>query len=398
MVPVLVGSRCLRVRLVSLFSGPSLVMNQRRFGYVLLALSLFPGWVGTARAARRWNLLIPFRRVDADREKNYELTTDHGPWMILAASFAGPGAEEQAQQLVYELRRDENLRAYIHRKSYDFTEPVVGLGLNRYGGPKRMRYANPVKFDELAVLVGDFSNVNDPAIERTLDRVKHAHPECLDIRRNETTTQRFIGLRELQRHFTADSRRREQGPMRNAFVTRNPLLPREYFVPSGLDPLVVEMNQDEPFSLLHNPGNFTVRVATFRGASTMDLREIERQGRGLPSRLEEAAINAHRMTEALRQRGVEAYLFHDRHESIVTIGSFASKGKPLSDGSLELNPRILQIMAEYGSEKKPLPGSSEVGVVPRQIRGIAFDVQPLPMEVPKQSVAAAYAPSNRLFR
>ena len=373
-------------------------MNQRCFVYVLLALTLTPGMTGTAQAARPWNLLIPFRRVDADREKSYELTVDDGPWMILAASFAGPGAEQQAAQLVYELRRDKNLKAYIHRKTYDFTEPVVGLGLNRYGGPKKMRYANPVKFEELAVLVGDFANVNDPAIERTLDRIKHAHPECLDIRRNESTTQRFIGLRELQRRLSPDANRREQGPMRNAFVTRNPLLPREYFVPSGLDPLVEEMNRNEPFSLLNNPGQYTVRVATFRGASTMNLEEIKRQGQGLPSKLEEAAINAHRMTEALRQRGVEAYLFHDRQESIVTIGSFASKGKLLPDGSLDLDPRILQLMNEYGPEKKALPGRSQVGVVPKKIRGIAFDVQPMPIEVPKQSVAAAYAPSNRLFR
>ena len=241
-------------------------MNQRCFRYVLLILGLSQAFHGTAHAVRPWELLIPFQRVEADRNKDYQLTKDHGPWMILAASFAGPGAEQQAQQLVYELRAKENLPAYIHRKSYDFTETVPGLGLNRYGGPKRMRYANPARFDELAVLIGHFSTVNDPALDRTLDRIKHVHPDCLDITKNESTTQRFIGLRELQRRFYPDARR-ELGPMRGAFVTRNPMLPQEFFVPQGLDPLVEQMNRDAPHSLLENPGQYTVRVATFRGAS-----------------------------------------------------------------------------------------------------------------------------------
>ena len=38
--------------------------------------------------------------------------------------------------------------------------------------------------------------------------------------------------------------------------------------------------------------------------------------------LEEAAENAHILTESLRQQGYEAYEFHDRDQSIVTVGSF----------------------------------------------------------------------------
>ena len=44
------------------------------------------------------------------------------------------------------------------------------------------------------------------------------------------------------------------------------------------------------------------------------------------SKLEEAAYNAHLLVVALRKQGVEAYEFHDRHESLVTIGSFDSVG------------------------------------------------------------------------
>jgi hypothetical protein len=373
-------------------------MNKRCYLCLLLAVVLSQGVAGTAWAVKPWEMLIPFKRVDAAKDKEYRLTEEHGPWMILAASFAGPGAEQQARQLVFEIRRDLNVEAYIHQETYDFTQPVQGLGLNRYGGPKRMRYANSARFDELAVLVGNYSDVNDPAAGRMLDRIKHARPDCLDIDKNESTTQRFIGLRDLHRRLSPNTDRREQGPMRSAFVTRNPLLPQEFFVPDGIDPLVERINRDLPHSLLKNKGRYTVRVATFRGSSTMKLDEIRRQGQGLPSKLEEAEMNAHNMVKALRKQGVEAYEFHDRYESIVTIGSFASMGRDLPDGQLELDPRIIDIMNQYGAQQRQLPGQAQVGLVPRELRGIPFDIQPMPIEVPQPSIATAYAPSNRLFQ
>jgi hypothetical protein len=117
-------------------------MNQRRFVCVLLTLAVNLSSAWTARAAKPWELLIPFKRVEADQNKSYELTEEDGPWMILAASFAGPGAKQQAEQLVYELRKEFKMEAFVHKQTYDFSKPVVGLGINRYGGPKVMRHAN----------------------------------------------------------------------------------------------------------------------------------------------------------------------------------------------------------------------------------------------------------------
>ena len=373
-------------------------MNKRCFLCLLLAAALSQTVAGTAWAVKPWELLIPFKRVDAAKDKEYRLTEDQGPWMIMAASFAGPGAEQQAKQLAYEIRRDLNVEAYIHQETYDFTQPVQGLGLNRYGGPKIMRHANAARFDELAVLVGNYPDVNDQAASKMLDTIKYARPDCLDIEKNQSTTQRFIGLRELQRRLSPNTQRREQGPMRSAFVTRNPLLPQEFFVPNGLDPMVERMNRDLPHSLLKNKGRYTVQVASFRGASTMKLDEIRRQGQGLPSKLEEAELNAHNLVKELRKQGVEAYEFHDRYESVVTIGSFASLGRDLPDGQLELDPRIVEIMNKYGAQQQPLPGQASVGLVPRELKGIPFDIQPMPIEVPQPSIATAYAPSNRLFQ
>jgi hypothetical protein len=351
-------------------------------------------WPAAVPAAKPWEFLLPFRRAEVPPETSLQLTEDRGPWMILAASFAGPGAEDQAQQLARELRQRWKLEAFLHMQTYDYTQPVQGLGFNRYGGPKVMRYANGGKFDEIAVLVGQFSSIDDPLATKTLDRIKHAHPDCLDWKKNQKTTQRFIGLRELQRRLSPDDELREMGPMRNAFVTRNPLLPQEMFTPGGLDPLVERMNRDVEYSLLKNPGKYSVRVATFRGASTMKPEEIERAGKGLPSKLEEAAVKAHQLTVALRRQGLEAYEFHDRYESTVTVGSFEAIGRAGTDGRTELAPEVYQVMEQFKAKEQAVPGKNTVGWVPYTVQGIACDVQPIPVEVPQRSIGSVYAASH----
>ena len=53
--------------------------------------------------------LLPFRMIDADPNKSYTLTPENGPWVIVASSFAGNGAEQQARELVYEPGFSSNL-------------------------------------------------------------------------------------------------------------------------------------------------------------------------------------------------------------------------------------------------------------------------------------------------
>jgi hypothetical protein len=376
----------------------------KRRGWILLAGLLTVTFSATkVSATPPWKRLIPFTKVAADPHEDYWLTEDDGPWNILATSFAGPGAEQQARELVLELRRRYRLPAYMHKQHYDFTEPVVGNGLNRYGGPRRMRYAKASEFDEIAVLVGHYDSFDSPNAQQDLELIKSAKPDCLDLsgNRGQQTTQRFIGLREIQRLLHVDNTVREQGPMRRAFVVRNPLIPKEYFVSQGLDKFVIDMNRPVKFSLLSNPGRYTVRVASFHGETFFQGEDKSQETRGpgsflgLPSRsetskLELAADKAHRLTMALRERGIEAYEFHDRCESIVTVGSFQSTGRPRPDGRTEVNPAIFKIMQTYGAQKNELPGQPLQALRPRSLEGINFDMQPMIIEVPRTSIGSDY--------
>ena len=43
-------------------------------------------------------------------------------------------------------------------------------------------------------------------------------------------------------------------------------------------------------------------------------------------------------------------------------------------------------------------GTGMAGLNARTLNGIAFDPQPIPVQVPRESIAATYAPSNSLLR
>ena len=112
--------------------------------------------------------------------------------------------------------------------------------------------------------------------------------------------------------------------MGNAFLASNPILPAEFFTAAGVDKLVLDMNKEVPNSLLDCPGKFTIKVATFTGSSLIDQRKIREvsQGRKMEFSLQEAAEHAHLLTNELRKLGFEAYEFHNREQSIVTVGGF----------------------------------------------------------------------------
>ena len=311
-----------------------------------------PCMLSTPGGGAPWARLVLFKHLEADPESMYPISDQNGPWMIMAATFSGNGAEDQARQLINELRRDYKLPAYSYQKKFDFTKPVPGKGINPYGEAPVMRYQRDLDYVEIAVLVGDFSAVDDPEGQKVLKKLKYAVPKTLAVGAGQSTNQSLAGLRTMQKQWRQamlpkDSDELKRGPMGASFVITNPLLPKEYFVPNGIDKFVVEMNKNVTHSLLECREPYTVKVATFTGhAILLDQKAIDAldQGKTPKSYLEEAAKNAHVLTESLRKKGYEAYEFHDRSSSIVTVGGFSSVGTKSQDGKIEINPSVYTIM------------------------------------------------------
>ena len=328
--------------------------------------------------------------------------------------------------------------------NFKFTDDNPGAGIDKYGAPIRRHYRRGNEVREIAVLVGDFNSIDDADAQKTLARIKTLEPGTLNVDANHTT-QTMAQVRQFEEALRAKlGKGQKRGPMGEAFLTRNPLLPRDYFVPKGVDPFVAKMNEGVEHSLLDCPGRKTIRVATFRGKSVLetsaDPEPAHKSFWGFRKTdesdpLVEAAENAHLLTKELRAHGWEAYEFHDRTESIVTIGSFADVTQRLPNGQVVVIPEVQKIVqtfdAGYDTPADPLSNvgndertrklveqreqqvsmqlnNRQAQIVPglnpkhvKIIRGygksrqqegiIPMDVHPEAIDVPKRSVSSAYA-------
>jgi hypothetical protein len=326
------------------------------------------GWLPTS-----W--FAPSASSSIAADEMFPLSEKDGPWLVFATTFRGDGAREDARRLVQELRGTHKLEAFTHEKSFDYTGRPKGLGLNPDGTPKRMRYANAEQVKEIAVLVGSFATVDDPRAQKVLAKVKSLEPQSLSGQSGRSRAfsdfKRSMGLAATGK-----------GPLKLAFMIPNPLLPEEFFAQTSVDQFVLDMNSDVEHSLLECPGRYTVRVAVFTGAGTVDQKKIESgtAAEDLGNRLVQAAEKAHTLTLALRRRGHIAWEFHDRESSIVCVGSFEAVAGQGPDGREVVNPAVARVVADLGPDREKLASGV---VVPRSIDGIMLEIDPKPIEVPK---------------
>lgn len=347
-------------------------------------------------------------KSDTAASDNFELTQNAGPWLIMCASFAGEDGDTQARVLAEELTRKHRLKCYVHRQTFDFTQTYTGLDYDKEqvvdaNGQitvqrRKMKAAHGSKFDEIAVLVGDFPSVEDGRAQQVLLQIKRLQPEALgELQAGETSSQRMRVWREAAKMMNGNSELKDKGPMRMAFMMPNPLLPEEYFASQKVDKFMLDVNRKAEHSLLECPGAYSVKVASFRGDITFDLNQIKKweslqkntfkSGGSSGSKIMEAAERAHLMVEELRKLGVEAYEFHDRHESYVCVGSFEWASSKDADGRITQNPAIVKTIEMFKGEIENLPNQPNA-MVPKSLpklqkMGIAFDIQPVPVLVPK---------------
>lgn len=355
--------------------------------------------------------------------QSMQLTQRAGPWLIMCASFSGEDGRQQAYRLAKELRVENRLEAYVYSHQFNFSEEVSSKGLGwevvDLGGeekrlrPKQMRPAGEAQFEEVAVLVGNFSSLEDSKAQRTLEQIKKLKPESILHYDMEAAAAgstlagaRLRAWRDFATSRSENPNERTKGPLKAAFIMPNPLLPDEYFEARKVDVTVLkwEANQQK-HSLLNNRGNYTVKIASFGGDSTFELEAIEktkaedawrkksRKSRS-DSKLFEAAKKATVLTAHLRKKGIEAYEFHDRHESYVCVGSFEWLTKTDQNGVKQNNPAVVDTIMKYKGTMVALPGRpSAMRSFPlpdKLVRaGIACDVQPLPVLVPKRPARTA---------
>jgi hypothetical protein len=301
------------------------------------------------------------KSVEADPKKEYALTETAGPYLIFVMSFSSATARQDANALVLELRKSFKWEAYIYEKTFvrDASKEFKPKP-NPYIKTK-FRYQNSSPDTEYAVLIGNFVSMEDKQFDKTLAEVRKCNPASL---KNKVSS---------------------KVPFAVAFGLINPMLPPD-FQQGFVDPFIESINIKRPYTLLRNPRRYTIQIATFNGGHKgYEWKDADKAAldAGKPTYQMSELEKGERMTvalcKALRDRGVEAYEFYDRYGSIVTVGSFNHYGRAMPDGSIEMDPQVLQVMKQY--QGKPVNGGR--AYEPVYVDGIACDPQPKIIDVPR---------------
>jgi hypothetical protein len=363
----------------------------------------------------------------ATNQGEQELTKSAGPWLIMCTSFVGENAENEAKMMCRILNQELKLPTYFFRQDFNLNDAYEGMyyssnpentevGPNGQLMPKRKKTKTlrNSEFNEVAVMVGDFPSFDDARCQKVLETIKYLKLESIDPNSMHRPLQVY---REVAKAVTENTKLKSKGHLGSAFVVVNPLLSDEEINPNKIDSTIMELNRASNIenSLLSCQGKYSVRVATFSGSASFDLEEIaeseKRQGflqrLGKPvtdSKLAKAGENAHLLCAELRRMGVEAYEFHDRLESYVCVGSYDWLSREDSLGGKEINPEIEKTILLFKGTHEQLPNQTTKSFVAKTLptlakKGIGFDVQPVPILVPKaeaEQARTARAPwSNR---
>ncbi|MCA8995857.1 MAG: hypothetical protein KDA80_02700 [Planctomycetaceae bacterium] len=298
-------------------------------------------WVICCTASLAWGA----NNIEADPDKSYELSKNRGPWLIMAATFTtnaegnnhqGKTPREAADELVLELRR-LGMPAY----TYEYTPGVERLTVQDASGREERR-RNQTRYTSVCVLAGNYPDINDKTAQQSLKWIKKLRPKS------------------MQDGVVFIPTPGRPTPMSGAFLTINPLLsPEEIEANRSLDPHLIVMNNGERYSLFENAGEYSLVIARFYGkqATVKNISALE--GFLKDNDLDNAAISARELVTVLRgkydQNGiynnVDAYVWHDKTESIVTVGSFSGPN----------DPAVARYMEQFGPKAQDLPnGSSAV--------------------------------------
>ncbi len=363
-----------------------------------------------AAAVAQPAIRTPFGR-SRDKAAKLNLTQESGPWLIMCASFDGEDGRQQAVNLANELRTKHGFNGYVYRQYFDFASEITNLGKGYQkptaGGKSnlRQREMQLVKQNEkteYAVLVGDYKSVESSKAQRDLAIIKKLQPETLKFHSAsvQDTPQAGERLRADSEAMFGDgqglkpiSLAKTKFPLRLSLLVTNPMTPEDQLAAAQVDQYIMNVNRPLKHTLLDNPKAYTLKVASFSGEVVVRPQDIakreadpiwqakNKKGKNNKS-LKEAAKRATILTEYLRSKNVEAYLFHDRYSSYVCVGGFdwVSEGE---GRNARANPKVEALAKVFAA--KPIRGGVTTFPLPARLleAGVTCDANPLTVAVPR---------------
>jgi len=321
--------------------------------------------------------------IDADPAKEYLLTKSRGPWLIMVATLhttdgdgetdEGKSPRQAAHDLIIELRQ-LGLPAYLYEYDPGQQHIMSKDSLGREELRKNLR-----RYKSICVLAGNYNDINEKIAQDSLEWVKKLKPKSFQ---NGVFFQPTPG---------------RPNPLSGAFLTMNPLFnSQEMEQEQTLDPLLVKLNHGERYSMFENKGEYTLVIARFYGKH-MNVKAAEEESMVSKffnkATLDEAATSARELVsvlhgnydqEATQFNNVDAYIWHDRHESVVTVGSFSSQKDPQIKVYLQrFGPKLKELGAGATNFQPEHLGVSGFGPKQDEKRLWLFEPNPELMRVPK---------------
>lgn len=300
----------------------------------------------------------------------YPLTAREGPWLIHIGSFRGDEALDFAHRFAEESRTKHKLLTFIYSMheadALKDREELRKQQLAFIGSDKiaesneRQKFKTVRIVKEYSVFVGNFSDMEKARYEAA--RIKefpvptsiptfgiHLYKESSAKAKSDPVGGEWGSVFGLKTPAGSEEGKRlgevQGNPYRQAFVVRNPIT---YKAPAParinqsasvpIDPSWKELNAKEKYSVFSCPKNWTLVVAQFSPPTEVQsslTRPLVQTGfRTSPNEigqgLERAAETARQVAELLRDggKGYDAYVFHTREYSLVTVGAFDSRFDP----------------------------------------------------------------------
>ncbi len=301
---------------------------------------------------------------------------DSGAWMVCVKSYAGDTAKAHAVELAGVIRNQYRSTAYLFERNSEerrreeqrqanyraakeaelapflqaqakFQAEAADKGIEFIETAATFRMPKVAIESQWAVLVGGFPDAE--TARKALDTVR-----TWPVPANVALLDRAVSSRPGE-----DGRAVLEGtyinPFRSAMVVPNPAAKRVAAAEANApDPVLIKLNEEEPYSLLRNPKGWTLIVKDFTVPTTVQSKDQEG---GImarlfgdandPSKLLDATANqARELAKALRTeamgrgaqaaagragltpRPLESFVLHHRTGSRVTVGSFDAIDDP----------------------------------------------------------------------
>lgn len=346
------------------------------------------------------------------KDHPWTLKPEHGPWFILVKSYVRPAADSRSAQmqddkgwtalqlgegLAKEIRETFRVQAFLfeyiseerkaeHRTIMAARQKATSEYLSQLAkieekaqlqGMDFMRPDNKFRVlkhdarDQIGVLVGGFQSEAD-AIKALAKLKTWPAPKTEMLMDGSAIVQKGQDGKPVIEQTRLN-------PYASAFVVANPSVARE--TPNfakELDPFIVKLNEDNPYSLLKATKGWTLAVRSF-GTSVMLTNEKEKPsspglmrkfGFGRGGVLSNCGDQAEMLAEAIRQMrepstvsgqpgrplNLEAFVLHTRHSSLVTVGQFDGPDDPALQATKQLLSSIkLNVAAKPGTAVDKAP-------------------------------------------